>query len=106
MRGDFVIIAIQGDYGKPRPALVIQSDQFEELGSITVLPITSTTTDAPLIRIPVKPNKENGLQKESQIMIDKIVTIKREKVAKSFGRCDQATMLKVQRSLAVFIGIG
>ena len=106
MRGDFVTIAIQGDYGKPCPALVIQSDQFEELGSITVLPITSTITDAPLIRIPVQPNNENGLQKESQIMIDKIVTIKREKVATFFGRCDQATMLKVQRSLAVFIGIG
>ena len=47
MRGDFVTIAIQGDYGKPRPALVIQSDQFEELGSITVLPVTSTIIDAP-----------------------------------------------------------
>ncbi|MHB8211101.1 MAG: type II toxin-antitoxin system PemK/MazF family toxin [Acidithiobacillus sp.] len=27
-RGAVVVVALQGDYGKPRPALVVQSDMF------------------------------------------------------------------------------
>ena len=63
MRGDIVTVAMQGDFGKPRPALVIQSDQFVEHTSVTVLPITSTLVNAPLLRITVQPDPENGLQK-------------------------------------------
>jgi mRNA interferase MazF len=68
MRGDLVTIAMQGDYGKPRPALVIQSDQFDELASVTVLPVTGTLVAAPLLRITVQPSQRNGLQKPSQVM--------------------------------------
>ena len=53
MRGDLVTIAMQGDFGKPRPALVIQANQFSEHSSVTVLPITSTMVAAPLLRITV-----------------------------------------------------
>lgn len=60
MRGDLVTIVTQGDFGKPRPALVIQSDLFNELSSITVLPVTSTLVDAPLLRVTVEPTPENG----------------------------------------------
>ncbi len=105
MRGDFVSIAVQGDFGKPRPALVIQADQFDEHTSVTVLPVTSTLVAAPLLRINVLPTTENGLQKPSQVMIDKALTIKRDKIGQTIGRIDSNTLVEVERCLAVFLGI-
>lgn len=105
MRGDFVTIALQGDFGKPRPALVIQADQFSEHPSVTVLPVTSTLLAAPLLRITVNPGAESGLQKPSQVMIDKPMAVKRDKVGPAIGRIDADTMIEVERSLAVFLGI-
>lgn len=105
MRGDFVTIALQGDFGKPRPALVIQADQFSEHPSVTVLPVSSTLLAAPLLRITVNPGAENGLQKPSQVMIDKPMAVKRDKVGPAIGRIDADTMIEVERSLAVFLGI-
>jgi mRNA interferase MazF len=104
-RGDLVVVAVPGDYGKPRPALVIQSDLFEDTPSVTLCLVTSTLRDTPLIRVAVEPAPENGLQRISQIQVDKIVTVFRERVGKVIGRLDDATMLKVSRSLAVFVGI-
>ena len=77
-RGDFVTIAMPGDFGKPRPALVIQTDHFVEHPTVTILPVTSTLVDAPLLRITVPPSAENGLRKPSQVMVDKAMTVKRE----------------------------
>lgn len=105
MRGDFVTIAMQGDFGKPRPALVIQADQFSGHSSVTVLPITSTLLDAPLLRITVLPDAENGLSKPSQVMVDKAMTVKREKVGAAFGTIDANAMISIERCLAVFLGI-
>ena len=105
MRGDFVTIAVQGDFGKPRPALVIQSDQFDEHATVTLLLVTSALVAAPLLRITVQPNAGNGLQKPSQVMIDKAMTVKRDKVGQSIGRIDADSMVQVERSLAVFLGI-
>jgi mRNA interferase MazF len=105
MRGDLVTITLQGDFGKPRPALVVQSDQFDEHASVTVLPVTSTLIEAPLLRITVRPDDGNGLQKPSQIMVDKAITVKRDKAGPAFGRIDADTMVQVERCLAVFLGI-
>jgi mRNA interferase MazF len=103
-RGDLVTVALQGDYGKPRPALVIQSDLFAEHPSVTLLPVTSELRDTPLFRIPVEPSAENNLRSPSQVMVDKAQTISREKIGESFGRLDDATMLAVNRALALFLG--
>ena len=70
-RGDLVTVVLPGDQGKPRPALVVQSDHFGDLTSVTVLPITGTLIATPLLRVPVEPNEQNGLAKRSQIMVDK-----------------------------------
>ena len=105
MRGNFVTIAMQGDFGKPRPALIIQADQFGDHSTVTVLPVTSTLVAAPLLRITVSPNTKNGLQKPSQVMIDKAMTVKRDKIGPAFGRIDVNTLLEVERCLAVFLGI-
>ena len=105
MRGDFVTITMQGDFGKPRPALVIQTDLFNDHTTVTVLPVTSTLIAAPLLRITIQPTAENGLQKPSQIMVDKIMTLKRDKAGQVFGRIDADTFVNVERCLAVFLGI-
>ena len=103
-RGDVVVIALQGDYGKPRPALVIQSDLFTAIPSVTVLPITGALEPTPLIRIPVEPSPENGLRKTSHIMVDKTQTLPREKVGSVCGQIDEQTMIAVTRAVAVFLG--
>ena len=105
MRGDLVTVAMQGDFGKPRPALVIQANQFSEHSSATVLPITSALVAAPLLRVKVQPSAENGLQKPSQVMVDKAITVKREKVGPAFGRIEADALMEVERCLAVFLGI-
>ena len=104
-RGDLVTVAMQGDFGKPRPALVIQADLFDEHATVTVLPVSSTLVDARLFRISVQPSAENGLQKPSQIMVDKTMTVKRDKLGPAFGRIEADAMVAVERCLALFLGI-
>ena len=104
MRGDLVTIALSGDYGKPRPALVIQSDLFDAHPSVTILPVTGELRDAPLFRIAVTPSAANGLRKPSQVMVDKPQTVARTKIGKTIGRLDDDVMLGVNRALAVFLG--
>ncbi|NYS59993.1 type II toxin-antitoxin system PemK/MazF family toxin [Vreelandella salicampi] len=103
-RGDLVTVSLQGDFGKPRPALVIQLDQFSNTASITVLPLSSARVDAPLIRVDVEPTPENGLRRPSQVMVDKAMTLKRDKVNASFGRLEDEVMVSVNRLLALFLG--
>lgn len=104
-RGDFVSIAMQGDFGKPRPALVIQSDSFDAHATVTVLLVSSTLIDAPLFRMTVQPSKENGLQKASQVMVDKAMTVRRDKLGETFGVASDELLYEISRSLAVFLGI-
>ena len=105
IRGDFVTIAMQGDFGKPRPALVIQSDQFNQHATVTVLLVSSALVDAPLFRVTIQPTPVNGLQKPSQVMVDKAMTLKRDKLGEVFGSASDDVMLEIGRCLAVFLGI-
>lgn len=103
-RGDLVTVALQGDLGKPRPALIIQSDLFDAHPSITILPVTGELRNAPLFRISVNPSELNGLSKPSQVMVDKPQSIAREKIGAVIGQLDDEAMLAVNRALAVFLG--
>lgn len=105
-RGDLIVTSLPGDYGKPRPALVIQSDLFADTESVTLLPLTSMLVRTPLGRLSVDPDAQNGLRVPSQVMIDKLMTIRRDKVGPVIGSLDQATMLEVTRLLALFVGLG
>ena len=100
-----VSIAVQGDFGKPRPALVIQSDPYDAHATVTVLPVSSDLVAAPLFRITIQPTTENGLHKRSQVMADKAVTVRRDKLGPTIGRNDADSMVEVERCLAVFLGI-
>jgi mRNA interferase MazF len=104
-RGDLISVAFPGDYGKPRPALVIQADIFSHLRSLTVLPLTSDVMNAKDTRILVLPTPENGLRHPSSIMIEKIGTLPREKVGAPFGRLSDPDLTAVNRALAIFLGI-
>ena len=103
-RGDLVTVALQGDYGKPRPALIVQSDLFSEHPSVTIMPLTSELRAIPLIRLTVDPGPENGLERRSQIMVDKMQTVARERIGALFGKLDAASMVSVNRSMALFLG--
>ncbi|MBV8469894.1 MAG: type II toxin-antitoxin system PemK/MazF family toxin [Burkholderiaceae bacterium] len=105
MRGTLVTVAMQGDFGKPRPALIIQANPFSEHASVTVLPVTGTLVDAPLLRVTVQPSAENGLQRPSQVMVDKAMTVRRDKIGPALGRIDAQVLQEVERCLAVFLGI-
>ena len=104
-RGDLVTVAMPGDFGKPRPALVIQSDLFAQTGTVTVLLLSGTLVDAPLLRPTVHPDQENGLRETSQVMVDKAMSVKRTRIGPVFGRLDDGSMLAVTRSLALFLGL-
>ena len=104
-RGDLVTVALQVDLGKPRPALVIQSDYFNVHPSVVILPITSELRDAPLFWILMNPDAENGLSKPSQIMVDKPQSVAREKIGSVFGCLDEVTLFAVNQALALFLGL-
>ena len=100
------MVAIQGDYGKPRPALVVQSDLFNDThASITVVPVTSTIVNTPLFRVTVEPSRRNGLRSVSQIMVDKVTTVRRQRLGQTIGRLEEDVMLRVSRALALWFGI-
>lgn len=105
MRGKLLTVALQGDYGKPRPAVVIQSDLFDEHPSVTVLPLTSELRETPLFRITVEPSPDNGLQRRSQIMIDKIHTVPRIRLGSMLGKLSDDEQVAVNRSLMLFLGL-
>ncbi len=105
-RGQFVTIAVPGDYGKPRPALVVQNDLFAELPSVVVCPLTTTVrSDADLFRLDVEPSSGNGLRRPSQIAVDKITVVPAAKVGEVMGKADEALLLRVNRALALFLSI-
>ena len=100
------MVVVPGDYGKPRAALVVQSDLFSALPSVTLCPLTTTLRDdASLIRLTVEPTPSNGLQKPSQVIVDKITTVPIGKVSQVIGHADDALLVSVNRALTVFLDI-
>ena len=99
-QGDIIAVSPPGDYGKPRPAVVIQSDTFAHLNSVTVLPLTSHVLSLERCRVIVNPTEENGLQKVSQIMVEKASTVPRERADQLIGRLSAEDMSAVNRALA------
>jgi mRNA interferase MazF len=105
-RGDIVSAVLAGDYGKPRPVLVMQGKAFIGLHSLTVLPLTSDLQPSSLVRIRVEPNSSNGLLKRSDIMVDKTQTVMRSKIGSRIGSLDESTMRSAGIALANFLGLG
>ncbi len=104
-RGDLVTVTLPRGLGKSRPALVLQSDLFDALPSVVVLPVTSEVRNAPLFRIRLQPDPGNRLRAASDVMVDKIQSVGREKVGRVIGSIDDRSMRAVDRALLVFLGI-
>jgi mRNA interferase MazF len=106
-RGDVVIVATRGAYtGKPRPAVVIQSDVFDEThASITVCPVTTDVIDAPLFRVSLPPGARTGLTAASQVMVDKVVSVPRGAISRRVGRCDDAELALVEDALRRWLAL-
>lgn len=105
-RGDVVIVAAAGDYGKARPAVVVQTDALPAAhASVVVCQMTSTLIDASDLRITIEPTPANGLRERSQIMADKPVTLMRSRLPAPVGKLTAAEMARVMAVLAFVIGI-
>lgn len=105
-RAEIWTVAGGPDYaGKPRPALIVQDDAFAETASITLCPLTTQGVDAPLIRLPVEPTRQNGLSVASQVMVDKITTVAKSKLQKRIGTLADEDMIRVNRAALVFLGL-
>lgn len=103
-RGDLVTVSLQGDYGKPRPALIVQSDLLAELESVVLCPVTSELRNA-AFRVTVEPNPANGLRRLSQVMVDKLSTLPRARLGEPFGHLDEQRMKMVERALLLVAGL-
>jgi mRNA interferase MazF len=104
-RGDLAIVSAAGDYGKPRPAIVIQSDWLKATDSVLVALLTSALVDAPLYRLQIEPTDANGLKAPSQVMVDKIIAMPREKCGRVIGRIDENALIALNHMLSVVVGL-
>jgi mRNA interferase MazF len=105
-RGDVVTVAAAGDYGKPRPAVIVQTDALPaEHASVVVCQMTSELSDAPDFRVTVDPTAINGLRVVSQVMADKPVTIRRERIGRTIGRLDDRDVSRLNIALAFVMGL-
>jgi len=100
-RGDVVTVAASGDYGKPRPAVIVQTDAFPAThASVVVCQMTSELADAPDLRIVLEPSSANGLLVRSQVMADKPVTVRRERIGQTIGRLGAVDIGRLNIALA------
>ena len=105
-RGDVVTVAATGDYGKPRPAVIVQTDALPaQHASVVVCQMTSDLSDAPDFRVTIEPTERNGLRARSQVMADKSVTIRRERVGRAIGRLDNTDIARLNIALAFVMGL-
>lgn len=104
-RGDVVTVIADRDFGKPRPAVVIQSDMFSRHSSITVALMSSDLQNEPLIRVRIEPTEQNGLRRVSEVCVDKVQTLRLGRVGKAIGRLSEQKMAAVDATLVVFLGL-
>lgn len=104
-RGELWTVA-SGVYAtKPRPALIIQDNVFRETASVTVVPLTALLTDAPLLRVRIEAGRHSGLERDSDAMVDKLTTVRRENVRSHVGRLSSEQLVEVERAMMAFLGL-
>ena len=105
-RGEIWTVAGGGAYtGKPRPCVIVQDDAFDATHSVTICAFTSDATEAPLFRIQIEPDEQNGLSSVSNLMVDKITTVPKEKVGKRVGQLGDEDLLRLNQAMIVFLGL-
>jgi mRNA interferase MazF len=105
-RGEIYTAAVRGPYtGKPRPVVILQDDRFDATASVTVCPFTTNPVEAPLLRLPIDPSEDNGLEQPSQLMVDKVTTVPRSSLGERLGKLRDEQLVALNRSLIVFLGL-
>ncbi len=105
-RGDVVAVAASDDYGKPRPAVIVQTDALPAAhASVVVCQLTSDCSAAPDFRVTIDPSERNGLRLQTQVMADKPVTIRRERIGRRIGRLDDKDVARLNIALAFVMGL-
>jgi mRNA interferase MazF len=105
-RGEIWTIAGGADYaGKPRPAIIVQSDKFDATRSVTICPLTSTAVDAEPVRFEIARSPSNGLRADSHVMVDKISTVPKTKVGRRIGRLEADDVMRLNQHVALFLGL-
>ncbi len=104
-RGDVVTVALPGDYGKPRPAVVIQSNLLEEVQSVIVCQVTTAETLIPFFRLELSPTTGNGLEQRSWIMVEKITTTRLVKIGQRIGALPIEQMNELDALLMIVLGL-
>ena len=105
-RGEIWTISGGADYtGKPRPAIILQNDEFDATPSITVCPLTRTSLETVYARFTLAPSETNGLEVHSQVMVDKISTIPRSKVGRRIGQLERADLTRLTQRVVIFLGL-
>jgi mRNA interferase MazF len=105
-RGEIWTVAGGAAYtGKPRPMIIIQNDAFRETESITLCGLTTHATDAPFLRLLIRPSPRNGLRSPSRVMVDKIVTVAKPRLGRRVGRLDTHDVARLNRHLKVFLSL-
>jgi len=105
-RGDVVTVAALGDYGTPRPAVIVQTDALPAAhASVVICQMTSDCSDAPDFRVTIDPSERNGLRVKSQVMADKPVTLRRERIGRHIGHLDDRDVARLNSALAFAMGL-
>ena len=104
-RGDLVLVAAPGDYGKARPAVIIQADVLDKSESVLVCLLTSTLIEASNYRVPIAASAHTGLHEPSQVMVEKIMAVRRDKCGTVIGRLSENEIVTLNRQLALMIGL-
>ncbi|MES1148732.1 MAG: type II toxin-antitoxin system PemK/MazF family toxin [Bradyrhizobium guangdongense] len=105
-RGDIVLVVVPNDLGRPRPGVVVQADGFtEQLSTIFVCPMTSDVQEGLSLRPVIEATSSNGLRLRSQVMTDKMVALRRDRVRQVVGRLDSTTAERLDRALLVLLGL-
>lgn len=101
-----VLVALAGDYGKPRPAVIVQSDAFNPTHeSYSIVPTSTTLLAAPIYRLTIEPSASNGLRRVSQLAVDKLTVVRRDRIGATIGRLEDDAMLRLTRAMAVWLGL-
>ena len=105
-RGEIYTAPVRGPYtGKPRPVVIVQDDRFDATSSVAVCPFTTNPVDAPLVRLPIEPSDDNGLDRPCSLMVDKVTTVPRSSLGDQLGRLRDDELVQLNRSLIVFLGL-
>ena len=105
-RGEIWTVAGGSGYaGKPRPAVIVQDDAFDATASITICALSTDAVNAPLFRLPIEPNFDNGLRSPCRLMVDKITTVPKSRLGKRIGRLGDEDVVRLNRATLVFLGL-